>query len=280
MTIKKIATLGPQGTYSDAATAKYIISQGLDCSVEYFDSIKSALNSIGGDCEYGVLPIENLSEGFVSLVLDHLVDKDLAIIGELILPIQFSLVSRVEPLNKIEKLFVQFVAKGQCSEFIESLGHVEIVTTESNIESLEMLRTKEENSAAVVPALSFENKEFQLVIENINDYKNNQTRFLIFSSVNEHSCYQQNIDYKTSIIVLDDNDRPGLLEEILSSFSSRDINLTSIASRPTGHEFGKYHFFIDFDGHLSELKVSQALDEISKINKVKIMGSYPKAKSL
>jgi prephenate dehydratase len=275
--IKKIATLGPQGTYSDIATQRYIDTQNEAFEVVYFTSIKRALNSVGDTCDFGVLPIENLSEGYVSLVLDHLLDADLFIIGELMLPIQFSLVSNTPNVSDIDKLFVQFVAKGQCSEFIDSLGEIEIVTTESNIESLDRVSQKAGMNAAVVPSNSFARNAFNLVVENINDYKNNQTRFLVFSSETSQSAKAISSEYKTSIIVIDDDDHPGLLGDILASFSKRDINLTSIISRPTRQTFGKYHFFIDFDGHVNDEKVADALRDICTANKVKIMGSYPKA---
>lgn len=276
--IKRIATLGPPGTFSDAATSKYVATREDPYEVVYFPTIGSALKSIGRTCEIGVLPIENFSEGFIPLVLDQLVDADLIIVGEVMLPIQFSFVSTASELSEINQLFVQFVAKGQCSEFIESLGAIKIVTTESNIESLERARCAAGKSAAIVPSSSFLPDDFPTVVENIHDYKNNQTRFLALSSSKNASEQNGDGEYKTSIVVLDDHDYPGLLGEVLNSFSKRKINLTSIISRPTRREFGKYHFFIDLDGRIQDLVVSDALEEIRKINKVKFLGSYPKGK--
>jgi prephenate dehydratase len=278
VSMKRIATLGPPGTFSARATSQYIAAQNEPYEVEYFSSIGGALKAIGGSCEIGVLPIENFSEGFIPLVLDHLVNADLVIVGEVILPIKFSLVSTSSEISEINQLFVQFVAKGQCSQFIETLGEILIVTTESNMESLDRARCAAGNSAAIVPSNSFCSGVFTIVVENIHDYKNNQTRFLVFSGREVIAEDSGERDYKTSIIVLDDNDHPGLLGEILASFSKRKINLTSIISRPTCTEFGKYHFFIDFDGHIRDSEVSGALKEIDKINKVKIIGSYPKGK--
>lgn len=230
--MKRIATLGPSGTFSDTATSKYIETQDNPFEVVYFPSIGSALKSIGSTCEFGVLPVENFSEGFIPMVLDQLVCSDLVIVGEVMLPIQFSFVSTTSVLPEIEQIFVQFVAKGQCGEFIESLNEIKIVITESNIESLDRARCSPYKAAAIVPSSSVISNEFMAVIENINDYKNNQTRFLILSGNNDFSELSGEGEYKTSIIVLDDNDRPGLLGEILNSFSKRKINLTSIISRP------------------------------------------------
>ena len=278
--LKRIATLGPSGTFSDTATSKYIESQDNPFEVVYFPSIGSALKSIGSTCEFGVLPVENFSEGFIPIVLDQLVCSDLVIVGEVMLPIQFSFVSTTSVLSEIEQIFVQFVAKGQCGEFIESLNAIKIVITESNIESLDRVRCSPYKAAAIVPSSSVISNEFMAVIENINDYKNNQTRFLILSGNNDFSELSGEGEYKTSIIVLDDNDRPGLLGEILNSFSKRKINLTSIISRPALTAFGKYHFFIDFDGSIQDPLVSETLREIRQINKVKFLGSYQKWKNV
>ncbi|WP_052643340.1 prephenate dehydratase [Syntrophotalea carbinolica] len=223
--MNKILTLGPQGTFSDAATSKYTDTLGGSWQVVYFPSIGSALKAIGKTCEIGVLPIENFSEGFIPLVLDQLVSAELRIIGEIMLPVHFCLVSMTNELSKINQLFVQFVAKGQCSEFIESLGKIEIVTTESNIESLDLARNTADKSAAIVPLGSFRPNDFPLVVENINDFKKNQTRFLALSNNTRASEQIGGEEYKTSIVVLDDKDRPGLLSEILNSFSKRTINL-------------------------------------------------------
>jgi prephenate dehydratase len=274
--MKRIATLGPPQTFSDLATSQYIADQNDDYEVEYFPSIGSALKAIGSSCEAGVLPVENFSEGFIPLVLDQLVKNDLTIIGEVILPIQFSFISTLSDRSKIKQLFVQFVARGQCSRFLESLGEIEIVTTESNIESLDRARCTAGESAAIVPSQSFGSDDFPLVVENVNDYENNRTRFLVFAGGNEIVESNGGNEYKTSIIALDDKDHPGLLGDILGSFSKRKINLISIISRPSCTELGKYHFFIDFDGHIQDPLVSDALGEIRKLNRVKILGSYPK----
>ncbi|MDP5131803.1 MAG: prephenate dehydratase [Paraglaciecola sp.] len=272
----KIATLGPAGTYSDTATQRYVRKQSQACEIHYFESIKLALNAVGHGCDIGVLPVENFSEGFISLVLDHLLDSELSVVNEIRLPIQFSLVSRAAQLHAIKQLYVQFVAKGQCSEFLGSLGQVDIETTESNMESLQFAVLGGADTAAIVPSSAVKEGDFPLVIADVNDYKNNETRFLVFTKNSAVAQKIQDTEYKTSIIVMDENDRPGFLGEVLLSFSNRKINLTSIMSRPTKQTFGKYHFFIDFDGHVQDANIAQALAEIAVNCKVKLLGSYPK----
>jgi len=275
--MNKLATLGPKGTYSESAALKYIHSNNEAYEIEYFGSIKKALNSVGDSCDLAVLPIENFSEGFVSLVLDHIIDSDLYIISEFVLPIQFSSVTNTREVSNIDRVFVQFVAKGQCSEYLDTLGDVDIVSTESNIESLNMVVSNPENSCAIVPSGSFNPDEFNGVVENVNDYKNNQTRFLAFSKIRREIDTNIISNWKTSLVILDDHDRPGLLAEILTSFASRSINLTSIISRPTKVEFGRYNFLIDINGHSEDVSVSEAIKEVSLIAKVKNMGSYQAA---
>lgn len=272
---KTIVTLGPQGTYSEIATKKYLADNHLDYDINYASTLGKALQAVGEEAEIGMLPIENFSEGFVNLVLDHLVNSNLYIQSELLLPIRFSLVSDCKKIEDIDKVFVQFVAKGQCAGYLESLENVSYISTESNTQSLSLMHDND-NAAAVIPDHLLAAQKFNFQIENITDYKNNQTRFLLFS--NEASnAYDINFkNYKTSIIVLFHDDYPGYLETILRCFTQRDINLTSIVSRPTRKTFGKYHFFIDLDGHQQDEDVSAALNEIKKIFKVKVLGSYPK----
>lgn len=271
----KIATLGPSGTFSELATQKYIQQQTECCSIHFLPSIKQVLHEIGQSCDIGIIPIENFSEGFIAVVLDQLIELDLCIIDEVMLPIEFAFVSNAANMIEIEQLFVQFVAKGQCSDFIQNFDEVNIHLTESNIESLEKCLNADVKAGAIVPSGSFESKAFELTLNKINDYDNNQTRFLALS--NKHTRPLHSQANKTSILVLDDDDHPGLLGEVLQSFSARQINLTNIISLPTRKLFGKYHFFIEFQGNQKDSDVAVALEEISQRNKVKVLGSYKTA---
>ncbi|MGQ8364524.1 prephenate dehydratase [Glaciecola sp. 1036] len=274
--MKKVATLGPSGTFSEMATLRYLDTQDTPFEITLFRSIKHALNEIGESCDIGILPIENFSEGFISLVLDELIELDLVIMDEIVLPIEFSFIANTPNIEDVKKLYVQFVAKGQCFEFLQTLANINVETTESNIESLHKVMGAEADVAAIVPANSFDASAFSTVVNKVNDYENNQTRFLVLTRSSNKP--QQDYGDRTTIIVLDDDDRPGLLGDVLLSFSKRQINLTSIMSRPTRKAFGKYHFFIDFDGNQHEPMVADALNEIKLNNNVKILGSYKRAK--
>ncbi len=278
--METIATLGPEGTFSDQAAKQYLREFGdvkQISGIRYFKSIKSAFKAVGNACDFGVLPIENLSEGYVELVLDLLLGSDLQIIHELLLPIQFSFVSPSKTLKDVKTVFVQYVAEGQCGNFIDTMPGAAIVRTDSNMESLELLKKADVSAGAIVPHHGVADLSFPLVIPNVDDYKNNVTRFIVLARQGAMERPTGGQDYKTSIIVMDEHDYPGLLVKILMSFSKRNINLTSIMSRPAKTTIGKYHFFIDAEGHRQEPPVKEALEEISALNKLKILGSYPRA---
>jgi prephenate dehydratase len=273
-----IATLGPAGTFSDQVAKEFRRSLRGDIAISYCNSIKKVFQAVSDGCDYGIVPIENLSEGFIPLVLDLLVTSRLRIIGERIIPINFSCISSLADNRDIEKLFVQFVSRGQCSEFIESLGeHVEIVTTDSNTLALTRMTGDPGKSAAIVPSHFVGPGDFPLVITNINDYPNNQTRFFVLAGENTNTPDCTSPGCKTSLIIINDDDHPGLLEKILSAFSKQRINLLAITSRPTKEQFGKYHFFIGLAGSQNDIRVINALEEIGKISRVKILGSYERA---
>ncbi|NQZ32189.1 MAG: prephenate dehydratase [Oceanospirillaceae bacterium] len=271
--LNSIATLGPEGTFSELACKKYIEKNQLDLNINYYSSIKKTLAAVGTQTGYAVLPIENFSEGFVNPVLDFLVSADLHICAQMVLPIQFSLVSHCVSADQICKVYTQFVAQGQCSDYLEELSGVEFISTESNTQAL-MSIASESGSAAVIPSHLLKTHDFAYVVENITDYKDNQTRFLLLCAAPLMEYSGNSVDYKTSIVVLFDNDHPGYLESILNKFAAQGINLTSIVSRPTRKTFGNYHFFIDLDGHQEDLNIKSALLDIQKKFKVKILGSY------
>ena len=272
----KIATLGPKETFSDLATQQYVKSQDMPFQIQYFPSLTDTFKSIGRECEFGVLPIENLSEGYVQVVLDHLLDTDLIIVAELLLPIQFSFVGYCADLSQLTDLYVQFVAHGQCSEFINKLENITVHNTQSNIESLMLAQKQGQGAGAVIPqhALSMA-AENLLIYKNVTNHEHNQTRFLVISDQAKKRLVDAN--YKTSLVVKDDKDCPGVLGNIVNAFSQQKVNMTSIMSRPTKSQFGQYHFFIDVDGHQLDDDFAMALEQIKAKYPVTVIGSYIKA---
>jgi len=272
----KIATLGPKETFSDLATQQYLKSQNQSFEIEYFTTLSDTFKAIGKECEIGVLPIENFSEGYVQVVLDLLLDTKLVVIAELLLPIQFSFVGYCTDLSQLSDIYVQFVAHGQCSEFINKLHNVTVHNTQSNIESLVLARTKGEGAGAIIPQHALSLADTQALIKsNVTNNENNQTRFLVIS--NQSPACLLDADYKTSLVVKNENDCPGVLGNIVSAFAEQKVNLTSIMSRPTKSQFGKYHFFIDIDGHQLDANIKRALAQIKSQYPVTVIGSYIKA---
>lgn len=276
-----IATLGPKDTFSDLATKQYIQAiQDKDpvpnTDIKYYSTLSQTFQAVGKDCQLGVLPIENLSEGYVQVVLDQLLDTKLFVISELLLPIQFSFVGFCEQFSDLLDLYVQFVAHGQCSEFINGLEGVRIHNTQSNIESLVLAQQKGKSAGAIIPqhALS-QATEASIVDNDVTNYANNQTRFLVLSETPQARI--QDKEYKTTLVVNNKQDCPGVLGSIVSAFAMQKVNLTSIMSRPTRSQIGNYHFFIDIDGHQEDQHIASALAEIQAQYAVTVIGSYIKA---
>jgi prephenate dehydratase len=272
--MKKISTLGPKGTFSELAARKYIEKIKIPAEIAFYPTMSKAFNAVGKECEIGVIPIENTLDGYVQLCLDLLSQGNLQIAYELKIPIQFAFIGNACHISDITKVYSQFKTQGQCHRFLEALDNARIVTTDSNSESFEQLKTAEPGTGAVIPQhmLNYDNR-FPLVINNVTDCQENETRFLVLSKCPE--LYDKAKHYKTSIAIMNVVDEPGALFKILNEFSSKEINLNSIMSRPTKKALGKYLFFIDIDGHYPmEERVKEVIDRISEKNIVKILGSY------
>lgn len=270
-----IATLGPSQTISERAAREYAGFRGDGSSVVLYPTFRKAFHAVGEECELGLLPIENMVDGYVQPVLDLLLHSDLSIVDELVVPVEFSFVANCADRDSVDRIYAQFVAQGQCADFLETMQNAEIVTTQSNGLSLEKVKAGQPNEGAIVPRFVLTDNEFALSVKNVNDYPNNRTRFIAISR--DEAEFVEGTEYKTSLVVIEGMDRPGMLAEILAAFSKRKINMVSIMSRPTKESLGKYHFFIDIEGHGSASHIEDALAEIQRHNFVRSLGSYPKA---
>ena len=267
-----IAALGPEGTFSEIAARNYVESQK-DARIRLFPTIKKAFMATGNSCDLCILPIENMLDGFVPLVLDLLLHTRLTIIDEYLLPVRFSFAANCAGIKDVKRVHIQFAAQGQCVEFLESISSAEVRISQSNGESLQMLREGVPGDSAIVPTHSLDKNAFPLIIDNVADYETNITRFVVLAE--QERAKDEARRYKTSIAILEGVDKPGMLSEILSAFKERDINLMSIMSRPTKEVMGKYHFFIDFEGHVLDPSAREALADVRKYGYVKLLGSYP-----
>lgn len=300
----KVAVLGPKGTFSEKAYLEYKKSYSEnDYEVIYCATIEEVFNSISSEecnsiCDIAIVPIENTLDGYVQRTLDLLLQKKVYILDEIIIPVAFSLVGNVENIKEIKKLYVQFKTNGQCRQFIGSLNDVEIITTESNMESYYRI-ADDEGVAAIVPSHIVNDSSKRFCIKDVTDSDKNHTRFVVFKSGNlDVSSFQlkdklegilnnqnternksekisQQSHIKLSLFIMPTVDRPGILFDILRRFYDNKINLISIMSRPTRHEMGTYNFYIEIDSSYQQMDmIIDTLNQIHVYNDIKILGIY------
>jgi len=269
---KRVALLGPAGTFSDqaaklyfsAAEAEFVITKDIP---DIFRKV------FAREVDYGLVPVENSTYGSVPITLDLLLEKDIKVIGEFILRIKLNLIALKEvALHNIKTVLSHQNPLGQCRRFIEeNIPNADIIETKSTSEAVERL-PQYENAAAIGTELAAELYDRVIISKGIEDNQNNYTRFFIIG----HEDTNPTGNDKTSI-VFSVRHVPGALLEALKSFSSRNINLTKLESRPSRLRPWEYDFFVDFEGHLSDTHILNALEELKKSTVfIKILGSYSK----
>ena len=267
--MKKIACLGPEGTYSDVVCKK--INNGKE--IVYYPSIIKAIDSVDDDT-IAVVPFENTLDGFVMETLDRIINHNLTIRKQMKLDIDFAFVSNTSKIEDVKEVYCQFKAYGQCVEFLVS-HDFKVVKTESNIDSLNRLKESGEYFGAIIPMHALEDNDFKLVIKHVADSRNNQTRFLVVD--NDKRLNEIKDNYSASVVITSIVDRPGILSEILEGFHSNKINLKAILSRPDRTSMGSYNFFIEFS--LSSDQKDSFIKLIDDYNsgkdfKIKVLGTY------
>lgn len=276
-----MGVLGPKGSYSEKAAKQWITEQEYKnpVSLEYYDDIPDTISAIvDKSVEIGVVPIENSIEGSVGVTLDMLLENDLNVIGEIVVPIEHCLLSK-GTLSDIRVILSHPQALAQCRQFIKTnFENTDIRTTGSTSHAAKLANEFEE-MAAIASRESAQMYGLDILIPNIQDRKENHTRFIVLEAhgtKNETTLSIPKNDFKTSIIVYLKKDRPGALYELIGEFAKRDINLTRIESRPSKRELGDYIFYIDFAGHIDDANIKDALDNIaSNVGMLKMLGSYP-----
>ena len=264
-----IAYLGPEATWShQAARTKF------GASVDYTaqSSIAEVFNVVArGKADYGVVPIENSTEGAVNYTLDVFMDSELKICAQFLLKIENSLIAKI-PRDKIRKVYSHPQVFGQCRQWLRhNLSHVELVEVSSTTRAAG-LASEDPHGAAIAGQMAAEVYGLNILEAGIQDSANNATRFLV---VGQHSCPPTGDD-KTSLMFCV-RDKPGALFEAIAPFKKLRINMSKIESRPSKRKAWEYFFFVDVDGHAEDEKVIEALEELHKhCTFVKILGSYPK----
>jgi chorismate mutase/prephenate dehydratase len=265
----KVAYLGPQATFTHLASLRHFGSSAQFVPTESIKGVFDAVES--NKAEYGVVPIENSTEGVVSYTLDLFVDYDLKVGAEVMLEISQNLISKSGEKTKIKKVFSNPHAAAQCRRWLEAnLPGVPILEITSTAKAAEVA-AQDDDAAAIASELAAKVYNLQFVEKGIEDSKHNFTRFLIIS---KNSPKKSGKD-KTSIM-FSIKDKPGALYDILYPFKKAKINLTKIESRPSKRKAWEYIFFVDMEGHIDDKKLKKAIDAVKdNCLYLKILGSYP-----
>ena len=251
-----IAYLGPPATYTHQASIRNF---GVSLEHRPMKTIHDVFAEVeSGRVDYGVLPIENSTEGAVFHSMDNLVESELLICSQVYLPIEHCLLFNGS-LDAIASVYSKDQALGQCREWLSRhLPGVELVEVASTGAAAEKA-AKTPGAAAIASELSAELNQLTILERGIQDCDHNTTRFLVLGRTQAKPLGEGRD--KTSLVI-SLSDRPGALELALQPFARRGINLTKIESRPSRKKAWDYYFFIDLIGHISDPVVSQAIDEL------------------
>ena len=266
-----IAFLGPEGTFTQAAAYKHFGHSVSTTPLAAIDEVFREVES--GVCPYGVVPIENSTEGVVNHTLDVFMESPLKICGEVELRIHHHLLGRDQPLEAIERVYSHQQSLAQCREWLDAnLPRAERITVSSNAEAARRA-AKEQGAAAIAGETAAELYELRMLSRNIEDHPDNTTRFLV---IGRQSVMPSGND-KTSLLVSTAN-KPGSLYRMLEPLARSGVSMTRIESRPSHCVNWEYVFFFDVEGHVEEPKLKAALKELrAEADMVKVLGSYPKA---
>ena len=260
-----VAFLGPEASFThQAAESKFgAMSEYLPIS-----SIEGIFHEVEkGTAKFGVIPIENSSNGIVSDTINGLDEYNLKIIAEVIIDVHFAFATLSEDYKKIKKVYSKDIAFGQCRKFLHDLGldNAELVPVESTAKAAK-LAAKDENVAALCPAIAAKLYNLPIRFNNVEDNTNNRTRFFVISNFENASSG----DDKTSMLVRLSNEA-GSLVNFLNHFEEAGLSLTKIKSHIVE---GESLFFIEFNGHQNDSNVKPILEKLS--SEVKVLGSYVK----
>ena len=267
--VMTIAFLGPEGTFTQAAALKHfghsVQTTPLATIGEVFREVES------GAASYGVVPVENSTEGVVNHTLDEFMHSSLRICGEVTLRIHHHLLGRGVGLEGIRRVYAHQQALAQCRKWLDShLPRVELVDVSSNAEAARRA-ADEAGAAAIASETAAEIYGLDILQRNIEDEPDNTTRFLV---IGKRDTPPSGVD-KTSLLIYTDN-RPGALYAILEPIARNGLSMSRIESRPSRQGMWNYVFFIDIEGHTENENVARALEELrNTASIVKLLGSYP-----
>jgi chorismate mutase/prephenate dehydratase len=261
--------LGPEATFTHLAAREKF---GSSAALTPLGTIGEVFQEVSqGRVSFGVVPIENSTEGVVAHTLDELVESDVGICAELFLDIHHYLLSRTGRAEDIRRIVSHPQALAQCRSWLATHFPNAKLDEVGSTAQAALLAAVDTSLGAIASSLAKEFYDLEVVEPNIEDHGNNMTRFLV---IGRHSAPPTGND-KTSL-VFSVKDRPGILHRMLQPFAKSRINLTKIESRPIKGKPWEYMFFIDFQGHRDEAKTKRAIKKLEEnCVLIKILGSYP-----
>jgi chorismate mutase/prephenate dehydratase len=238
------------------------------------DSIDGVFNAVeNGAANYGLVPVENSTEGAIGRTLDLLLSSNLMICGEVLLQVHQCVLSNENDLSVIRKVYSHPQSFGQCQGWLNAhLPHAERITASSNADAAR-LAAEESFAAAIAGEQAAEHFKLKVLAQNIEDDARNTTRFLV---IGKQDVAPSGKD-KTSLAMSAAN-RPGAMHDLLTPFASNGVSMTKMESRPSRTGLWEYVFYVDIEGHQSDAKVAASLAQLKQIASfVKVLGSYPVA---
>lgn len=266
----KVAFLGPKATFTHLAAMQQF---GLSAELTPQKSIPAVFEDVEkGRALYGVVPVENSTEGMVSHTLDMFMESDLKIIAEVLLEVSHDLLSRTGRIEDVKKVYSHPQAIAQCRKWLDdNLPNVPAVDVASTALAAQIVN-EDYTAAAIASEFAASLYELKVVKKRIEDQVNNYTRFLV---IGKKMADKSGAD-KTSLM-FSVKDEPGILYRMLEPFAKRGINLSKIESRPFKKKAWEYIFYLDLVGHVSEPEVAEAVRELRDCCRfVKVLGSYPR----
>ena len=268
-----VAFLGPLGTFTHAAVDQYF---GVDAHKHSVATINDVFADVeAGHAQFGVVPVENSTEGAVNNTQDCLVDTSLQIIAEVVIPIDhnFLMLAGAAP-EAISRIVSHRQSLAQCRAWLAAhFPQVEKVEVASNAEAAR-LAALDPHTAAIAGLRAAQLYSLQVLHSRIQDQQNNRTRFLVLAREGVAPTGRD----KTSILIYTEN-KPGALFRILEPFNTYQVSLTKIETRPARDSAWAYVFFIDFEGHKDDAEVQKVFAQLrGRTDKIKQLGSYPMAK--
>ena len=281
-TVKTIAYLGPQASFTEMAKDKFCKRFNISAYPTPLQTIRQVVEYVDeNENSLGVLAVENSIEGTVRESLDNLMitqNPNIKILSECYMPINHCLLSRTTEFSSITGIISHPQALAQCQDFIhnEMPFNVNIIEAPSTAEAARNLQNYNLTYAAIGSAKTAETYNLNILKENINDDKTNQTRFILIGDFETEETGND----RTSLAFSTEN-KPGALLNVLNVFMENHINLSYIASRPSKHKFGEYIFIVNFDGHIHNPKIMHTIQQVKEqTTHLRFLGSYKKQNAI